>query len=110
MEDTIGGIDHLVNAEIDRSNKQHGPLASAYEGYAVILKEREGVEPAMKSLDGYVYDLWDAVKNDDMRSAEHFCVLAETAVISAANRIIQMAAMVRKTRNAIISRREEPAK
>ena len=106
MEQLLKQVNFLINEELDRANKKHGNLASAHEGYAVILEEKEEAEEAMLTMRGWLADFWTAVKKDDLESALRFCAMAESSAMLAAGEIIQTAAMARKIRNAIKGKTE----
>lgn len=106
MEELLKSVSFLVKEELDRANRKHGNLASAHEGYAVILEEKEEAEEAMRMLNVWLADIWNGVKKDDMESVMRISSAAESSAMLAAGELIQTAAMARKIRNAIIAAEE----
>ena len=85
----------LMDAEIKRSIKKHGPLKSAHEAYAVILEEVEEADREVWKVKASLEAFWTMVKGDAISTLSLPCDI-ERYALNAAAEYIQVAAVARK--------------
>lgn len=91
----------LVDEELAAAMEQHGPFASAHEGYAVLLEEVEEASEEMERLRALMSCVWRAARRDDTVALGGFTVGVARAAIDLAAEAIQVAAMARKIQASI---------
>ena len=84
----------IIDDEIARSTKKHGPLRSAHEAYAVILEEMDEANEAIGRLEHFINAFWNCVKRDAC-TKDQTQAIYENA-INAAVELVQVAAMAEK--------------
>lgn len=90
-------IEQVAEAESDRGIRNHGPAASAHEGYALIKEELEEAQDEIERLSQQLEHFWTSVKADERTVYRHYLQQISKTAILAACELIQTAAMARKT-------------
>ncbi len=88
-------VESLVQKELDSANKKFPLFSSPHEGYAVMLEELEEAECELSAVHNDVYNMWVAVKVNDVSSIAFAEGVKENA-IKLACEAIQVAAMAQK--------------
>lgn len=86
----------LVNKEYAAAVKDHGPLASMHEGYAVLMEEVEEARDAMdrvKSITGW---LWGSVKENQIEDIKIYPAMIYENAVDMACEAIQVAAVCKR--------------
>lgn len=92
----IAEIERLIEKELKDANRNHPPLASDHEAYAVIKEELEETEAELKKLFVYLSSVWHQVKNDTKPTRDYHGM--KIAAIRLIQEGIQVAAMCEKAK------------
>lgn len=97
MDGLIQISTQMAHAECQWDIVQHGPAASAHEGYALIKEEIEEAQHEMERLEQQMGHLWTSIKGNDVSVYPHYLKQIQQTAILAACEMIQVAAMAEKT-------------
>lgn len=95
-----GEVRALVAKEYGVAKRDHGPLASMHEGYAVLLEEVEEMEESMESVRNHMKCLWMNVRYDNNSTTEAAARNAMESAIHTACEAIQVAAVCKRIMDA----------
>lgn len=94
---TLRGVDFLIGNELDLARDEHGEtFASMHEGAAVLKEEVEEAKDDLIEANGFYRLLWDAVKEDDAKTARSMAEEIASHAERLACEAIQVAAMALK--------------
>lgn len=94
---TSRGVDFLIGNELDLARDEHGEtFASLHEGAAVLYEELEEAKDEILEARSFYSRLWEAVKEDDAKSAREFAEEIASHAERLACEAIQAAAMALK--------------
>lgn len=86
----------LVAKEYEAAGREHGPLASMHEGYAVLLEELEETEEELTAAFAEAKYLWRQIKTDNDLAAIVSTRRVKTCAVRAACEAIQVAAVCKR--------------
>lgn len=89
-------VKELVQIEYRQAKKDHKPIASLHEGYAVLLEEVEETQEACDFLEEYTKLLWENVKRDEPEYADYNVKSIFDVAIETACEAIQVGAVCRR--------------
>lgn len=89
-------VEALVRMEYEADCKDHGPLASLHEGYAVLKEEVEEAREELKEIKFKLYGFWRYVREDSPAYAQETAKKMEKNAILAACEAIQVAAVCKR--------------
>lgn len=109
MVELLKDVTECVNAEYDRAAEKWGPVNhSDHESYAVLLEELQEAEQELDCLKSRVQEFWSRVRDDRNDSTLLFPLKgAATSSRLLVAEAIQVAAMVEKAKETIVSRMEK---
>lgn len=97
MDGLIQISTQMAHAECQRGIDQHGPAASAHEGYALIKEKLEEAQDEIVRVEQQLGHLWSSIKGNDVSVYPHYLKQIQQTAILAACEMIQVAAMAEKT-------------
>jgi len=97
MDDLIQIATQMAHNESQRGIAQHGPAASAHEGYALIKEELEEAQDEIVRVEQQLGHLWTSIKGNNVSVYPHYLKQIQQTAILAACEMIQVAAMAEKT-------------
>lgn len=89
-------VKELVQREYRQAKKDHKPIASLHEGYAVLLEEVEETQEVCNFLNEYTEMFWQNVRCDDPAYAEYNVKSILSVAIDTACEAIQVAAVCKR--------------
>lgn len=89
-------VKELVQKEYAAAVKNHGPLASLHEAYAVLAEEMEEAADALRGALNQSNGLWICVKHDELEQAERIANVIMRRAIDTACESIQIAAVAKR--------------
>lgn len=89
-------VEALVQLEYEADCKDHGPLASLHEGYAVLLEEVEELDEACEDTKTFANGMWRALRIDSEEKAISWAKYARIHAMNAACEAIQVAAVCQR--------------
>lgn len=89
-------VEALVQLEYEADCKDHGPLASLHEGYAVLKEEVEEMGEASENIKGFLDGIWRALRVDNEKMAISWAKRAKIHAMHAACEAIQVAAVCKR--------------
>lgn len=89
-------VKELVQREYRQAKKDHKPIASLHEGYAVLLEEVQETKEACEQIEEYCNLLWENIRRDNPELAEYNINTIIDIAIETACEAIQVAAVCRR--------------
>lgn len=96
MNVVIDQVKELVQREYRQAKKDHNPIASLHEGYALLLEESEETQEVCDQLKEYTELFWQNVRCDDPAYAEYNVKSILSVAIDTACEAIQVAAVCKR--------------
>ena len=91
IEAIKSGVMKLVGDEYNRANREHPPLHSDHEAFAVLLEEVCELGEEVEAIKGHMRDQWELIRKNE--SSLFVVAEIERRAISAACEAIQVAAV-----------------
>ena len=88
-------VEKLVQKELESANQKFPMFQSDREGVAVIYEQIEEAKVELEKIDDNFYNLWDLVKDNDIRSSAYAGWIFEVSIRLTCE-AIQVAAMAQK--------------
>lgn len=89
-------VEALVRLEYEADCKDHGPLASLHEGYAVLLEELQETQESLDAAKVRIADAWKSIRADNPQSVWPEISLAYALSACCACEAIQVAAVCKR--------------
>lgn len=89
-------VEALVQLEYEADCKDHGPLASLHEGYAVLLEEMQETDDSLGWIKWYLDNIWNGIKQNDAMGAVNDARLCKIWAEQCACEAIQVAAVCKR--------------
>lgn len=89
-------VEALVVLEYSADCKDHGPLASFHEGYAVLKEEVEETKEELRDIKHNLYGFWRYIREDNFEYALKMADEIEKKAIRAACEAIQVASVCKR--------------
>ena len=89
-------VEALVQLEYEADCKDHGPLASLHEGYAVLKEEFEETKEELRDIKQNLYVFWSYIRENEPGWAIKRAETIEERAIKTACEAIQVAAVCRR--------------
>lgn len=86
----------LVQLEYEADCKDHGPLASLHEGYAVLKEETEELEESCNESKDCLTSMWQYLRMNDENAAKNMALRSVVHAAHAACEAIQVAAVCKR--------------
>ena len=89
-------VEALVQLEYEADCKDHGPLASLHEGYAVLLEEVEELDEACQGTKTFLQKMWRSLRIDNKEIGIKWAESTKIYAMCAACEAIQVAAVCQR--------------
>lgn len=89
-------VKELVQREYRQAKKDHKPIASLHEGYAVLLEEVQETKEACEQIEEYRDLVWENIRHDNSELAKYNINTIIDIAIETACEAIHVAAVCRR--------------